>query len=124
MPAGERTSSGNSSESRIFTSTVRITLAGLLFISLLRKTSPAVCSFSEKSLDFSGLSGMLGTLHGKQRDVSKVLLFIFEKLVENTAEFEAFDQTAILNEKGEVAEEYAVHSLSHYKTGVLLFLII
>ena len=70
-----------------------------------------------KSLDFSGLSGMLGTLHGKQRDVSKVLLFIFEKLVENTAEFEAFEQTAILDLKDDVAEEYTVHNLSHYKTG-------
>ena len=70
-----------------------------------------------KSLDFSGLSGMLGTLHSKQRDVSKVLLHVFETLVELAKEFETFEKTDVLNEKGDVAEEFKVHNLSHYKTG-------
>ena len=70
-----------------------------------------------KSLDFSGLSGMLGNLHSKQRDVSKVLLHVFETLVELAKEFEEFEKTEVLNDKGDIAEEFKVHGLAHYKTG-------
>ena len=70
-----------------------------------------------KSLDFSGLSGMLGNLHSKQRDVSKVLLHVFETLVELAKEFDEFEKTDVLNDNGDIAEEFKGHGLAHYKTG-------
>ena len=67
-----------------------------------------------KSLDFSGLSGMLAGLHTKTRDVSKVLLYMFENLVGLSKEFESFVGTDIINDNGEVAEEFSVNDISHY----------
>lgn len=71
-----------------------------------------------KSLDFSGLSGMLGVLHSKTRDVTKVLLYMFENLVGLTKEFETYEGVDVVDEteSQNVAEDYLVKDLAHYRS--------
>ena len=67
-----------------------------------------------KFLDLSGLSGMLAGLHMKTRDVTKVLLYMFENMIGLSKEFETYEGTDILNDDGVVAEEFSVNDISYY----------
>ena len=64
-----------------------------------------------ESLDFSGLSEMLGI----STRTTAMLLYMFENLVGLSNEFETFFSTDILDPSQEV-KEFAVNALSHYMT--------
>ena len=57
---------------------------------------------------------LVAGLHIKTRDVTKVLLHMFENLMGLSKEFETFEGTDIINDDGAVAEEYSVNNISYY----------
>jgi len=69
-----------------------------------------------KSLDFGGLSGRLGLLHGKIRDVAKVLMKMFESYAGLDSTLKAYTNIAVRGESGHVADEFLFPSIVNYRS--------